>query len=133
MRQLLHSTTFRSIASGLVGLLVYGGWAYFVNSRFGAEAGIKAALVQGSYSFILTMSTTAIMEFLWRKLESVTRPVMATIILINTFTFVIAYSINWIFETPMILLTILPGFTIGIAFTSFYVLSLRKFTRRYEK
>jgi hypothetical protein len=126
VKLLLQSTTFRSIASGIAGLIVYGGWAFFVNSEYGTQAGMKAALVQGSYSFVLTLCTTLIMEFLWQALQTVPRPVMATIVITNSFTFITAYSINWIFGTPAILLTILPGFTIGIAFTSVYVISLLK-------
>ena len=106
--------------------MVYGGWAFFINSEYGTQAGIKAALVQGSYSFVLTLCTTLIMEFLWEALQTFPRPAMATIVITNTFTFITAYSINWIFDTPAILLTILPGFTIGIAFTSVYIFSLRK-------
>jgi hypothetical protein len=126
MRRLLNSGTLRGIAAGTLGFIVYGGWAFYVNSQHGIAVGFKAGFVQGTYSFALTLSTTMLMEFLWTSLQNTRRPYFLTLSITNTITFTTAYLINWVFGTPEILLTILPGFLIGIGYTAFYLFSLSK-------
>ncbi len=129
MRRLMDSGTRRSIAAGVAGFIVYGSWALYINSQHGISAGIKAGFVQGTYSFALTVSATMLMEFLWTSLQTAKGPVFLTISITNAITFITAYLINWVFGTPEIFLTIFPGFLIGILYTSFYVASLRRFSR----
>ena len=57
MKRLLDSGLLRSIAAGLAGFIVYGSWAYYINLPHGFEIGMRAGLVQGSYSLALTLST----------------------------------------------------------------------------
>ncbi len=126
MRPDLSSAYFRSVMAGLAGFIVYGGWAFYVNSDYGNASGIKAGVVQGSYSFSLTLGATMLMEYLWAKLQKTRSPVILTLLAANTLTLTVAYTINWIFATPEILTTIAPGFFIGILFTSSYVMALSK-------
>jgi hypothetical protein len=128
MRRLLDSRTLRGFAAGILGFIVYGGWAFYVNSQHGIDAGFKAGFVQGSYSFALTLSTTLLMEFLWTRLQNARGPYFLTLSITNTITFSTAYLINRVFGTPEILLTIFPGFLIGIVYTAFYLFSLSKLT-----
>ena len=129
MRRLLNSGTLRGIAAGILGFVVYGGWAFYVNSQHGIALGFKAGLVQGTYSFALTLSTTMLMEFLLTSLQNTRGPYFLTLSITNTITFATAYLINWVFRTPEILLTIFPGFLIGIAYSAFYLLSLSRLSR----
>ncbi len=132
MRPHISSAHLRSLAAGFAGFLVYGGWAFHVNSEYGHGSGIKAGIVQGSYSFILTLGATMLMEYLWTKLQSTRSPVMLTLLAANLFTLTLAYTINWIFATPEILTTIAPGFLIGVLFTSSYVMALSKLKKDKE-
>ncbi len=128
MNRMLRSGTFRSLAAGILALLVYGGWAYYINSGYGVATGFRAATVQGSYSMALTLSTTLLMEGLYRSLQSPDsmRGLLLTILLTCLMTFSTAFLINWIFGTPRILLTILPGFLIGTVYTISYVYALHR-------
>ena len=129
MRHLLDSRTLRGIAAGILGFIAYGGWALYVNSQHGIAVGFKAGFVQGTYSFALTLSTTMLMEFLLTSLQNTRGPYFLTLSITNTITFATAYLINWVFRTPEILLTIFPGFLIGIVYTAFYLLSLSRLSR----
>jgi hypothetical protein len=126
MRLLLDSRTLRGIAVGILGFIVYGGWAFYVNSQHGVAVGLKAGFVQGTYSFALTLSTTLLMEFLWTSLQTTRGRYFLTLSTTNTLTFATAYLVNRVFLTPEILPTIIPGFLIGIVYTAFYLFSLRK-------
>jgi hypothetical protein len=125
-RRLLDFRMLRAIAAGILGFIVYGGWAFYVNSKHGVAVGLKAGFVQGTYSFALTLSTALFMEFLWTSLQNTRERYFLTLSITNSLTFATAYLVNWVFLTPEILPTIIPGFLIGIIYSAFYLFSLRK-------
>lgn len=112
----------RSLIAGIAGFLVYGGWAYYINEPY--AMGATAGLTQGSYSFALTMTTTLFMEYLFDSLKGIRGRSIATVAITSLITFSTAYGIHWFVGTPMILVTILPGFVIGSVYTAVYVTSL---------
>lgn len=122
----MDSRALRSIAAGIAGFIVYGSWAFYINSQYGITIGFKAGVVQGTYSFALTLSTTILMEVLWAGLQTSKGQTILTMSITIAITFITAYLINWVFGTPEILLTIFPGFLIGIFYTAFYVMTLSK-------
>jgi uncharacterized membrane protein SpoIIM required for sporulation len=69
-----------------------------------------------------------LLEFLWTRLQNARGPYFLTLSITNAITFSTAYLINRVFGTPEILLTIFPGFLIGIVYTAFYLFSLSKLT-----
>ena len=111
--------------------MVYGGWAYFVNQSHGQQAGINAGLTQGSYSFVLTLSTTFLMEHLMLMLAEVRGRKLITIGVTSAITLGIAYLIHWLMGTPEIWLTILPGFAIGTAYTVTYVMAISSVNKHH--
>ena len=87
MRSLLDSGLLRSMAAGLAAFIVYGSWAYYINLSYGFEIGIRAGLVQGSYSLALTLSTTLLMEYLLTSFRSVKGQTVLTILITLVITF----------------------------------------------
>ena len=120
-----RSALLRSALAGVAGFLVYGGWAWWVNRDYG-DAGIRAGLVQGSYSFLLTLGSTLMMEWVYRQLRNTAWPVVTTTMLTAVVLFATAYGIHLVAGTPMILPTILPGFIFGTLYSAIYVTSLAK-------
>lgn len=110
----------RSLLSACAGFVVYGGWALWVNLADSMGMGLRAGLVQGSYSFLLTMTMTLAIEGLMRRLEAHAWRRTFTVLLISAGSFATAYSIHFINGTPKILLTILPGFFLGALYTLSY-------------
>lgn len=111
----------RSLGAGIAGFLAYGAWAFWVNMEYGMATGIRAGLVQGTYSLILTFCTTYLMEFLLGRLRSTGHEVILTIVITMGLLFGVAWTINWLARIPEILMTILPGFVIGSVYTVVYV------------
>ena len=93
---------------------------------------MRAGLIQGSYSLVLTLSTTLLMEYLLTSFQSVKGQAVLTILITSVITFVTAFAIHWLFGTPEILMTIAPGFFIGALYTVFYVFSVNRLNRISE-
>ncbi len=84
----------RSMLAGLAGFVVYGSWAYFINRNYGQDMALRAGLTQGSYSLVLTMSTTLLMEQLLILFKNTAAKVSITILVTSLITFVTAYAIQ---------------------------------------
>lgn len=115
----------RSVLSGVAGFLVYGGWAFWLNASHGTAMGISAGAVQGSYSFVLTLTMTLVMEHLMASFVAIPARGALTVALVSGISFSVAYSLQWLNGTPEILLTILPGFFIGVVYCAVYVTGLQ--------
>ena len=114
--------------SAVFALVGYGGWAYMVNSMHGAAVGIKAACVQGSYSFALTFVMTVLIEVLYRFVSSISKIEILIKALTTVVTCAIIFSTSWwvnaMAGTPEIFNTVILGYVIGGVFTIAYVFGL---------
>ncbi|MEM7077446.1 MAG: hypothetical protein AAF513_02350 [Pseudomonadota bacterium] len=119
----------RSLFAGIAGLLVYGGWAVFVNWTHGADLAWRAGLVQGTYSLILTFIMTLVTEGLFARLTNLRFRIPVTTGIIAAILFASAYGIHVVARTPEIIMTILPGFVIGTIYTLVYVMGLARAQR----
>ena len=120
----------RSIASATAAFLFYGGWAFLVNSMHGSMIALKAACVQGGYSFTLTFVMTVLVEGLFRVVSklSVSAALVnwATIVLTCVIVFTTSWMVNVVAGTPEIFKTVVLGYIIGGIYTVTYVFGLAK-------
>ena len=120
----------RSLASATAGFVFYGGWAFLVNSMHGSMVALKAACVQGSYSFALTFAMTVLVEGLFRLISKLN----GTAVIVNWATIVITcaivFSSSWIINvmagTPEIFKTVILGYIIGGIYSATYVYGLAR-------
>ena len=112
------------------GFLGYGGWAYFANIGYGSGTALKAALTQGSYSFVVTLVLTLFMEFTYRLSEKPWLRFNLTFTLTCLLLYATSWGVNALAGTPKILLTILPGAVISTCYTFSYTLALGKLSLR---
>lgn len=65
----MNGSTIRLIVSALVAFGFYFGWAYWANSspEIPKDITIRAALVQGGYSGLVTLGFTFVLEFLVKR------------------------------------------------------------------
>ncbi len=126
LNALKTSPLARSLISATAGFIGYGAWAYWVNQMVSHSVGIKAALVQGSFSFVITLVLSALMEFLHQRFASLRYGNYVTIMVACLILYISSYSINFIAGTPNIIRTILPGALFSTFYVWGYVFSLNK-------
>ena len=120
----------RSIISALCGFFFYGGWAVFVNWKHGVMAATKAGCVQGSYSFVLTLCMTMLIEGVFRINSKVFNQSLlinwSTIVICCAAVFSVSWGVNSAAGTPEILRTVILGYIIGGIYSISYVYGLAR-------
>lgn len=117
---LVKNAWLRQVLPPLSGFLAYGGWAFFCNYSHGVTQGLRAMLVQGSYSFVITLLLTAMMEMVFVRVQRMW-PVW---VLTMSILICLSYSLNWFAGTPNIVLTIFPGLVFSGIFCMTYLRGL---------
>ena len=126
LKTLLASKWCRVGLSALSALLGYGGWAYWINMTHGSGAAMKAAIVQGGYSFVLTCLLSLLIEFLYQRYSHWRYGVVLIGVVVCCLLYSLSWGINVLAMTPEILWTILPGAVISTLFTISYLLGLKE-------
>ena len=126
LKTLLASKWCRVGLSALSALLGYGGWAYWINMTHGGSAAMKAAIVQGGYSFVLTCLLSLLIEFLYQRYSHWRYGVVLIGVVVCCLLYSLSWGINVLAMTPEILWTILPGALISTLFTISYLLGLKE-------
>ena len=120
--QLTASRSFRTFGPAFAGFLGYGGWGFFCNYTHGIQMGLQSGLVQGSFSFTITLIFNGVMEFVYKRLQLK----FATIAISASALVGTSYLINFVAGTPNILATIAPGAVVGCFYIFGYVSNLAK-------
>jgi len=120
------SPLLRSTLAGILGSIVYGGWAMYANSGHGDAIALRSGLVQGSYSLAITFAMTLVSEWLFLAFAVVPGRVFVTAAVVSGVLFTSSYGIHHIVGTPEILMTIVPGYVIGSVYTVVYLLGLQR-------
>ena len=123
---MLNSPLVRSALAGVVGFLAYGSWAIYANWDHGQDIAIRSGVVQGSYSFALTLVMTLVTEWLFEMLKGLTLGIVILMFLVCSVLFATAYGINYLAGTQEILMTIFSGWVIGSVYTGVYVVGLKR-------
>ncbi|MBL4673793.1 MAG: hypothetical protein JKX81_16155 [Arenicella sp.] len=120
----------RSLISSVAGFLFYGVWAFLVNITHGPQAAIKAACVQGAYSFLVTLGMTLMLEAMYRSLLKLTGfywfSSFVTVIICCALVFTGSWTLTVAAGTPEVFETVILGYFIGAMYSSSYVFGLLK-------
>ena len=119
----------RLLLPAIAAFFGYGGWSLYINSNGDMMSAMSYALSYGSYSFIITLITTAFMEALFRKLHPHSKAAFITIAFTCLLLNVGAWAVNYAAGTPNILLTILPGASFSTIFVLSYITALSRSMR----
>jgi FtsH-binding integral membrane protein len=116
-----------SLVSALLAFAIWGGWAYAING-----GSMKAALVQGSASFIITLLMVRAVTWLYRRMEGgwlqLWLPASVTILLTGSGL----ATLHRLADTPHILPTIAPALCVGFVFCLLTGYTLRKSEQTHE-
>lgn len=115
--------------SAVVALLSSAGfmaWGLWVNWEYGVGSRVQVALTQAGISFVATFGTAELLRWVAGMLVGVRwRGVWTGLVgwvLINGLVFLA----HWVFGTPEILKTMVPGMVGGVGFCGFYGLRVSR-------
>ncbi len=115
------------LSGALLGFLFYGGWAIWANSDHGMAIALRAGAIQGTMSFIVTLSGTTLMKALFIGHAALwvrfLRASIGALVLIYS----LIISVHLLNGTPNILLTLAPGLPITIFFCLSYCYGLMRY------
>ncbi len=124
------STLQRSLLGAWFGFVLYGGWALLVNMMHGEDSAMRAALVQGSYSFILTFFMTLLLESIFHCVKKTfdvsVVSVLITVTLACSLVFSGSWYVNYLSGTPEIFKTVILGYVLGGLYAIAYTIGLAK-------
>ncbi len=122
----------RSLISACIGFAFYGSWAVFVNFMHGKESALKAGLVQGGYSFILTFFMTILLEAIYQKARRVISvkniAITVTVLASCSLAFSGSWFVNYLSGTPEIFNTVILGYIFGGLYSIIYTIGLARET-----
>ncbi|WP_299460979.1 hypothetical protein [uncultured Gimesia sp.] len=126
MEQSIRTTRLFNFLSAILAFLLWGGWAYHVNSASSPQSGVVAALTQGTASFLITLFMVHAVTFLFHHFQKPFAKVIFPAILINSLTGFCLVNIHTLMGTPRVFATIVPALTVGISFCIFTAWKLLK-------
>ena len=117
----------------LIAVLGYGGWAYYSNLSPQGTAdsqmiALRAGIIQGGYSGILTLVNVIVLEALFLRLNarlSCRVNMFVTVLSAALVQYAIIIPVHIMNQTPNIFITLLPGFIIGTGFSIGYLTSVK--------
>jgi len=117
----------QTILSVLISFTFYFAWTWYANSRVSDDLMLllRSAIVQGTYSAFMTLTFTTLLSWSINKMKCHDHPYIAIIppLLIQSTT---VYFINFLNQTPNLLLTIIPSIFFTAIFGIFFTFTLLK-------
>lgn len=114
----------RALLAAMTGLVFYGGWGFYANHIHGHYLATKAALAQGFYSFLITLTLSTGMDYFYRKCPWPGRRLVFTLTITCTLLYTTSWGVHTAFGTPETLATLLPGALVGTVYSAVYCVML---------
>jgi len=108
------------------GFVLWGSWAFYINSQVSTLAGIKAGIVQGLFSFVSTLLVISILSKLYNHFKQpLLKLTLPTLLIVLTLSSILITA-HTIANTPEIIKTVTPSLIVAILFCSFTTYKLTK-------
>lgn len=114
----------RGLFSGIVFTLLWSSWAYYINSSYGNDVAIRAAITQAGFTIINAFIYTVFMESMFSKGNSQLNRFVLAFILPNALVTIALVGIHIIRDTPNVSETVMPSLLVVYLLSLFYVLIL---------
>jgi len=126
MEKNIRTSWLFNLLSAFLAFMLWGGWAYHINSTSSPQSGVVAALTQGTASFLITLFMVHTVTFLFHYFQKPFAKVILPAILVNSVTGVCLVSVHTLMGTPRVLATIIPALTVAVSFCIFTACKLMK-------
>lgn len=129
MKQSVRTSRIFNLFSALLAFVLWGGWAYYINSASSAKSGVVSALTQGTASFLITLFMVHAVSFLFHWFQNPVTKVLLPAIVVVSFTSLCLVNVHLLMGTPRVFYTIFPALTVAFSFclyTSFKLLKIHQ-------
>lgn len=126
MDQSIRTSWVFNLLSAVLAFVVWGSWAFYVNSFGSTYSGVISALTQGTVSFLITLSMVRAVTFLFHWFQNPVTKIMLPAIVVVSFTSLCLVNVHTMMGTPRVFYTILPGVTVAFFFCLLTSLKLHK-------
>ena len=117
----------QTLLSVIISFTFYFAWTWYANSLVTSDIALllRSALIQSSYSAFITLTFTALLSWTMAKMKCHDHPYIAIIppLLIQS---TMVYLINYLNQTPNLILTITPSIIFTAIFGIFFAHALLK-------
>ena len=122
-----------SFVVALLAAIGFMAWGLWVNWEHGMASRVQVVLTQAGISFVATLGTAELLRWIASLVRGVRArgPITAGIgwLVIN----VLVFAAHWIFGTPEILKTMIPGMLTGAGFCYFYGTRMARGNKRMSE
>lgn len=134
MRQVQPAKTSRvyNVLSAAAAFVMWGGWAYYINSGFGESTRIVSAIAQGSASFVITLFMVHAVTWLFHRMPNSVLKLILPAVLTVSFTGSCLATLHFFVGTPRILQTIAPALTVAFLFCLYTTIKLKKHLNKFK-
>jgi len=115
-----------NVLSALAAFVMWGGWAYFINSGFGESTRIISAIAQGTASFVITLFMVHAVTWLFHRMTNELLKLILPAVLTVSFTGTCLATLHFLVGTPRILQTIAPALTVAFLFCLYTSFKLKR-------
>tara|TARA_R110002111_G_scaffold247140_4_gene310126 strand:+ start:16693 stop:17097 length:405 start_codon:yes stop_codon:yes gene_type:complete len=133
MEQSIRTTRLFNFLSAILAFMLWGSWAYHINSASSPQSGVVAALTQGTASFLVTLIMVQAVTFLFHHFQKPFAKVILPAILVNSVTGFCLLSVHTLMGTPRVLATIIPVLIVAVSFCLFITCRLLILIQQQEK
>ncbi|WP_298869373.1 hypothetical protein [uncultured Gimesia sp.] len=129
MEKSIRTSWLFNLVSAFLAFMLWGSWAYYINSANSAQSGIISALTQGTASFMITFVMVRAVTYLYHYFQNPVTKIVLPAIVVVSFTSVLLVNVHTLMGTPRVFYTILPGLTVAFCFcllTSFKLLKIQQ-------
>ena len=115
-------------SSAIQGFILWGGWAFYINSNVSFYAGIIAGFVQGMFSFFATLIVIHLLTKLYDFFKApLVKLIVSPTIMIICLTSILIL-VHTLTKTQKIIATITPSLIVATLFISFTTYKLANTT-----
>ncbi|QDV19746.1 hypothetical protein Pan153_44140 [Gimesia panareensis] len=119
MKQSTRTSWHFNLISAVLAFLLWGGWAFVMNSGESVNRGLVAGLTQGTASFLITLCMVHAVTYLFHRFEKPLVKVVLPACIVICFTGFCLVNVHTLMGTPRILVTILPALMVAFSFCMF--------------
>ncbi len=125
-----HLNRLFVLSSAFFAFVVWGGWAFYINSSPNPTTSIKAGIIQGSASFIITLLMVRSVAWLFTQWPKSHLQLWLPALITVGFTGTCLVSIHYVAGTPHIFHTVAPPLSVAFMFCLLTTYKLRKINQK---